>query len=225
MGLGSVASATGQSITLTDTRNSLTVSSSLGVAQSALAGVDLGMAFSIAGVLDIGFVYGRSLGSTEGTETDIGLSYALSPVKQRTGVPVSVQIYGEYAFRSVTSDFLTRNRLAREGEGYGMGILLARDLKVTPWFALRMGGVSEFTNYTETYELTFVYDPDTFVGEPDVDYGEYPITERETSLSYGPYAAVVGAFPGGFTMGLSLATLFGADGVILRPAIQAAFSR
>ena len=224
--VGTVGLVAGQSITLTETRNSIIVGSALTITGQQSLGMEIGTAYSIAGVLDIGFVYATSSGAAEETRTDIGLSYAVALVKQNVTVPLSVQLYGEYTHRSVQSDFLSRNRLLREGQGYGVGLIVARDFSLIDWLSLRVGAATEFTRYTETTELTFVYDPDTFIGEPDVDYREYPLVDRLSALSYGPYVALIGNLPNGLTFGVSLAGLFGQEGFAeLRPALHLAFSR
>ena len=224
--VGTTGLVAGQSITLTDTRNSLIVGTALTISGQQPLGIEMGTAYSIAGVLDIGFVYATSLGAAEETRTDIGLSYAVALVKQNAMVPLSLQLYGEYTHRSVQSDFLSRNRLLLQGQGYGVGLIVARDFPLVDWLSLRVGAVTKFTRYTETTELAFVYDPDTFIGEPDVDYREYPLVDRLSSLSYGPYTALVGDLPNGLMFGVSLAGLFDQEGFAeLRPALHLAFSR
>ena len=219
-------SATGQSVTPADTANSLILGSALTVAAGQPPVIEVRTSYSIAGTLDIGFVYGLSLGASEEIRTTIGLSYAVAPVKQSATVPVSIQVYGEYAHRSVRSDFLTRNRLIQEGHGYGVGLLVARDFALMDWLSLRVGAVSEFTRYTETTALSFVFDPDTFIGEPDVDYREYPLSDQLSSLAFGPCLALVASSPNGHSYGMSFAVLFDQDGTIdFKPGLQAAFSR
>ncbi|MCK4515881.1 MAG: hypothetical protein KAU31_11515, partial [Spirochaetaceae bacterium] len=60
----------------------------------------------------------------------------------------------------------------------------------------------------------------------DVDYREYPLVDRLSALSYGPYVALIGNLPNGLAFGMSLAGLFGQEGFAeLRPALHLAFSR
>jgi hypothetical protein len=218
--------AAGQSVTMATTGNSLIVGSTLTAMASQAPEIELRTSYSIAGMLDIGFVYGLSLGAADEDQTTIGLSFAVAPVKQSPTVPVSIQIFGEYVHRSVGSEFLISNRLIQEGNGYGVGLIVARDFTLTSWLKLRAGGLTRFARHTETTSLSFVFDPDTFVGEPDVDYREYPLEDRLSSLVYGPYLALIAFSANGHTLGLSFSALFDEDGSIsFRPGLQAAISR
>lgn len=223
--LGPVAALSGQSITVAETGNAILLGSDVTVSGGGLSAASAGSTFSIAGVLDVGFLYDTSIGSEE-RRMDIGLSYAVTPLKQSATVPLSAQIYGHYTYRSMTSDFLDRNKLRKEARGYSVGLLLARDFALLPWLRIRIGGLAEFLRYLESTTLTFTFDPDEFVGEPDVDYREYPLSELQTNLRIGPYAAFLVSTLEGLHIGVSFTTLFDPDGgVQFTPGIQMAYTR
>lgn len=220
------APVSSQSVFVAKTGNHMDVAAQLSMPGFANYDLALGAVYSIAGVLDIGFVYGTPLLLGEERWNQVGLSYAVAPIKQSATVPVSVQLYGEYIFRAVDSDFLTQNRLIKEGRGYLVGLLLARQFVLVPAVSLEVGALAEYRRRLDTTSLTFVFDPDTFVGEPDVDYREYPLVDRASLLSFGVRMALAIASANGHAYGLTIAGLVDQDGTFsLRPGIGAAFAR
>jgi len=205
--------------------NHMSIGTDLTIDNSDTMDLDFNSAYSIAGVLDIGFRYVVSVAVADEYWTDIGLTYSVTPVKQRLGVPVSFQIYGAYGFRSTQSDFLVDNRLNKEGQGYTTGVIVSHRFGFGPTIALDVGALGEFARRTETTSLTFVYDPVTFVGEPGVDYAEYPLVERVRSLKFGGRLGVAYLTPNHHSVELEVAALVDATrSFSLRPGINVTLS-
>lgn len=218
--LASAARVCAQSIALTETQNSLVTQSRARFSSSGFESIAIGSGYSISGVLEIGLAFHTGgVGSTERI-TDIGMLYAVTPLKQSRLVPVSAQIFGSYAYRFARSDFLSDNRLAKEGTGYSVGLLIARDIVLVDWFTLRLGAVAEFANVSTVTGATFVVDP------ADLFYLEYPLIEQNTELLLGPYVAVVASISPAATIGIGIAVEFADTGVIrYRPELHVALSR
>lgn len=188
-------------------------------------GAALATGYSIAGVLEMGMTFGLDVRPSDGlARTDVGLVYAVTPLTQRTGVPVSVRLSGAYTARSDQSDFLARNSLIREARGYQLGIEVARDVRGTDAFGVRFGVRAGYTNYLETTSVGF--NTEGFTGTSDVDYAEFPKEELESELRYGGYVAALFALPprGVMTTGVGVYT-DSTWSVEIRPLIEIAFNQ
>lgn len=225
--LGMIAPfAFSQQVSLHQAGNHVSLGADLTINEFQTYDLGVGSAFSIAGMLDLGFSYAAALAATDEYWIHVGLTYAVTPVKQRTAVPASLQIYGSYAFRTTQSSFLSDNRLVQEGQGYSVGLVLSRRMEIGEMFSVDIGALAEFGRRTDTTSLNFVYDPDTFVGEPDVDYAEYPVVDRLNSLQFGGRLAFGIESQYGHTVSIEVAALVDSSRTFrLRPGINASFSR
>lgn len=181
--------------------------------------------YVIAGVLDIGLAAGLSVDDAEELlRSDIGFSYGVAAVRQGQIAPFSLQVYGTYTFQQEDSDFLTRNRLIREAQGYNLGVTVVRDQFFSEWFALRLGATGEYHSIRET--TTVGFDATGFVGTADVDYGEYPIERLRTGFAYGGHAGILWSFPEGGALLVGTAVLWNASaGMTIRPSFQILLGR
>ena len=230
--LTAASSVAAQSASVASTSNAtvigLTGLIGSGDAESSGAfGLSANTGFSIAGVLDIGFLYGMEFTTDPGSQrTDVGMTYAFTPLKQGGSAPVSVHVFGTYTYRTEESDFLRTARLEREGQGYTLGFLLAHDLRLADAVAFRLAAVGRHSLFRDVTGLTFAYDPATYVGPTPVDYGQYPQRETTSLFEYGAYAAGLFDFPSGMT--LLAGALVLADElarVRVQPQIQVLFPR
>ncbi|MFW5685296.1 MAG: hypothetical protein ACOC0O_01470 [Spirochaetota bacterium] len=181
--------------------------------------------YVIAGVLDLGLAAGLAYDASEDLlRSDIGLSYAVAAVKQGDVAPFSLQVYGTYTFQQEDSDFLTRNRLIREAQGYNLGVTLVRDLYYTESFAFRLGAMGEYQSLREA--TTVGFDATGFTGSADVDYAEYPQERLRTGFSYGGHVGLLWLFPEGGAMLVGSAILTSAAfDLTIRPDVQIQLGR
>ena len=209
-----------QSVTLPLTSNGIVVRGQGSVGRHDGYGLSLGVGSTFSGVLDVGLLLGASVTpSDDSVISDIGMSYGYAPLKQSPAIPLPAQIYGSYTYRSASSDFLTRNRLLRESRGYSLGLAVVRDTFVSSGVGLRIGGLVEYENYVKT--TTVGFDTDGFTGTSEVDYAEYPQTERLSGLGYGGYLGMVVRTPRGRTLLVGAGVLLDqALALDVRPDVQ-----
>jgi len=185
-----VGNLAAQSVTLPFSDSGVVARGDGTIGADEAVGIAFGAGYAISGVLDLGLRFGADVIASESSVTsDIGMFYGFAPLKQSPGVPVSAQIYGSYTFRSESSDFLTRNRLLHESRGYTLGIALVRDSFLNESVGIRTGALSEYSNYLAT--TTVGFDPTGFTGTSEIDYGEYPQTDRLSGFVYGGYLGVI----------------------------------
>ncbi len=212
--------------------NTVYVGGNLGIEPGTALGVAAGTGMTVAGVLDIGFNYGlrRPQGDAPEEQTAIGLTYAVTALKQGTAFPLSAQVYGDYSFRTASSQVLSDARLQKEGFGYSLGILLARDFRLFGPVELRVAGLAEWRLSRYVTKLTFTYVPpdadapeDPDAAEPPVDYTEYPLTTRVTRLQSGGYAGLSVAIGQGAGVSAGCALLWDTDlNLLVRPELEVA---
>lgn len=180
---------------------------------------------SISGVLDLGLRFGADVIPAESSVTpDIGMFYNFAPVKQARGIPISAQVFGSYTFRAESSDFLTENRLIRESRGYTLGLALVRDTFFGRAIGIRTGAVSEYANYLVT--TTVGFNSGGFAGTAEVDYAEYPQTERLSDLVYGGYLGIIVRSARGSAVLVGSSVLLDPSlAVEIRPDVQLFISR
>jgi len=114
-------------------------------------GVGIVPGYSIAGILDIGFDLGYTLGEIGGSiasELGIGFAYRAHVLKQSPRIPLSLQIMGSYGLVNVSSEYLDTNDLIRRGTGYTIGVDLSRNFRLTSYWLLRMNVLTDFESIT-----------------------------------------------------------------------------
>jgi hypothetical protein len=188
-------------------------------------GIGIHTTYSIAGVLDIGGRYSLAVDTAASESTNrVGFSYSVALARQSHGAPLSARLYGSYFHTARTSDFLTHNRLVSEGQGYSVSLDLIGGLPITPSVTLLLGGLTEYTTAHTITEATFVYDPDNPPFGATVDYGEYPLSETETTIVFGPYVAISVDFGDSWGMIVGTSVVFDSDFTLkIRPALHFLF--
>ena len=119
--------------------------------QDGFEGVGVVTGYSIAGILDIGFDLGYTLGELQGSsasELAIGFAYKANVLKQSPQIPLSLQIMGSYGLVNVSSDYLDANDLIRRGTGYTIGVGLSRNFRLTSYWLLRMNVLVDYESFT-----------------------------------------------------------------------------
>lgn len=129
----------------------------------AFEGVRVVTGYSIAGILDIGFDLGYTLGELGGSsasELGIGFAYKANVLKQSPRIPLSLQIMGSYGLVNVSSDYLEANDLIRRGTGYTIGVSLSRNFRITSFWLIRMILLTDYESisYTDTKVVTTTTD-------------------------------------------------------------------
>lgn len=179
-----------QSVTLPLTDSGALVRGEGAISLDGEFGISFCAGYSISGVLDLGVQLGADvIPATSSITSDIGMFYDFAPLKQTQGMPFSGQVSGSYTFRTESSDYLTRNRLVRESRGYTLGLALVRDTFLGGAFGIRTAALAEYANYLAT--TTVGFDPTGVTGTSEVDYAEYPRTERVSAYGYGGYLGII----------------------------------
>lgn len=112
-------------------------------------------AYSIGGIMDIGFFINREKGTLynfDRTDINAGFIYNLIVVKQTEYNPFSLQLEGSYGYTNVSSDYLDFFDIQMVGQGFKFGLSLYSELAVFSNFAILVGGKGFYKNYifTET---------------------------------------------------------------------------
>jgi hypothetical protein len=121
--------------------------------QDAFKGVELVSGYSIAGILDIGFDLGYTLGEISGSsssELSLGFAYNVNILKQSRRIPLSLQVTGSYSLVNVNSDYLDTQNWERRATGYTIGLDLSRNFKLTSFLLLRFNGLVDYGSFTYT---------------------------------------------------------------------------
>ena len=221
------APAAAESVLLARSTNAVVVGAGGTVVPAGAFGGAAHAGFSIAGALQLGFVYGLTYGpQPDRQQTEIGMTYSATPLKQRPGVPFSVQIYGSYTLQTIESEFLRDARLEMSGRELRIGLLMARDFVFSRAFALRIGATGRQTYHRTNTNATFTFDPDQYTGPLPVDYGQYPLSERSTSFLYGGQVTAIYVARHGQTVQVGVTALLDRDmDVQFHPSVQLAFGR
>ena len=159
--------------------------------QDGFRGLGVVTGYSIAGILDIGFDLGYTLGEVGGTsasELGIGFAYKANVLKQSPRIPLSLQIMGSYGLVNVSSDYLNANDLIRRATGYTIGVDLSRNFRLTSYWLLRMNVLVDYQSFTYT-------DTDTSVAPPVV-----AAQEHIGNLFFGGGLGFLFVFPMGSTL-------------------------
>ena len=159
--------------------------------QDGFKGMGVVTGYSIAGILDIGFDLGYTLGELEGTSsTELGVAfdYNVNVLKQSARVPLSLQIMGSYGLVNVSSEYLDTRDLIRRGTGYTIGVDLSRNFRLTSYWLLRMNGLVDYESFTYT-------DTDTSAVPPTV-----AVQEHIGNLLFGGGLGFLFVFPRGSTL-------------------------
>ena len=128
---------------------------SMGLIDYNLSTFGVGAAYSIGGIMDIGFYTNRETGTLynfDRTDYNFGFLYNLIVVKQTENVPFNLQLEGSYGYSNVDSEYLTNTSQVREGQGFTLGVSLFTEVPVFPRFSILVGGKGLYKNYifTET---------------------------------------------------------------------------
>lgn len=128
---------------------------SMGIVNYKLTTFGLNTAYSIGGIMDIGFYANRETGTLynfDRTDYNFGFLYNLIVVKQTDNVPFNLQLEGSYGNTNVESEFLTSTSQKREGQGFTFGVSLYSKIPVSSMFGILVGGKGLYKNYifTET---------------------------------------------------------------------------
>jgi hypothetical protein len=123
-----------------------------------ISGVGFVGGYSIAGILDVGGSVEVSLGELGGLDsTDLrtAIEYRVNVVKQSQKVPFSLQLAGSYGINRVFSDYLDSTGEIRRGTGYTVGLVLATNIRLTPFWLVRLGVSGDYgsTRYVTLPEV------------------------------------------------------------------------
>ena len=149
----SVGTVYSQSKYLEDGHNGSGAELELSYNSSELSRITGTLGFSIASMMDVGFIYGKDFTTfmdTDTEETIMGLSYNMMVLKQKQLNPVNIQLLGSYTFSTVDTPYLNSTNFIREGQGYVVGISAFHDLLYIPfseYATLRIGGLGTYSSY------------------------------------------------------------------------------
>jgi hypothetical protein len=89
----------------------------------------------------------------------LGFDYNVNVLKQSNNVPLSVQINGSYGLTSVDSEYLDSINRQRRATGYTVGLDMARNFRLTPYWLLRLNALLDYRSFTYTITDTSVAPP------------------------------------------------------------------
>jgi hypothetical protein len=147
-------------------------------ADTELLSAGLSAAYSIGGIMDIGFQLNRELGTVYGYEStcwSFDFLYNIIVLKQTDYIPLSLQLESTYGFTNVSSDYLTATDKTREGQGLQLGASFFREFFPKKLFSFLIGAKGIYKNYKFT----------------EVDSAlSTTLTERSEEFSFGGIVAV-----------------------------------
>lgn len=130
---------------------------SMGFVDYNLSTFGVSAAYSIGGMMDIGFYANRETGTLynfDRIDISFGFLYNLIVVKQTETVPFNLQLDGSYGFTNVDSDFLTNTSQEREGQGFTLGVSLYHEILLFQKFGFLVGGKGFYKNYVFTETIS-----------------------------------------------------------------------
>jgi len=148
----------------------------------------LSSAYSIGGIMDIGFNLARATAMLEGfdsTEWSFDFLYNIIVLKQSENMPLSLQLEGLYGYTNVSSAYLDANAKTYDGQGFLVGASIFREFNKKGLFSFLIGAKGIYRNYMFTETTTTVTDP----GPPIVSSTTTTSNRRE-KFAFGGIAAV-----------------------------------
>jgi hypothetical protein len=178
---------------------------SMGIEDYKFSTIGVNAAYSIGGIMDIGFYSNRETGTLynfDRTDINIGFLYNFIVVKQTEYVPFSLQLEGSYGYTNVDSDYLTQTSQEREGQGFTLGVSLYNEIPLFLNFTILIGGKGSYKNYIFT---------ETIAG-----------SERTEELKYGFISAVSMKLDNWPIIALGLEVLYSTPdpGISVQPTIS-----
>jgi len=230
--LAAALPAAAQSIDITDGSNAVGLGFHGELDTGSLLELGGHTAFSIAGIMDIGAYFAtatETVNGVEGSNRTLGAILNLMPLKQRAGVPFSLQLRLRYGATFVDRDLVVAELEDRDvfeevrdvestRTGYSLGAGLTRDVPLGPLLTLRLGADAEFRAARSIYRAVFsAADGD----DDDDDETEESVGFRETSVLYGPSAGISVRFPRGPVLAFTSRFLFDDDQeLVFRPELS-----
>ncbi len=128
----------------------------LGIINYELSSFGMASAYSIGGIMDIGFFANRETGTLRNkdrTDINLGFLYNVIIVKQTEYVPFNLQLEGSYGYTNVESDALLGTR---EGQGFNLGLSVYSEVMLFSKLGILVGGKGLYKNYifTETVPVS-----------------------------------------------------------------------
>ena len=90
-------------------------------------------------------VEGRSSDEVTGS-----IYLGVTPLTQRLGIPLSLELSGSYGFARVDNDYLSENDLMMRGQGFDLQAAIKRRFYVRDSSAVRMGVVGSYRSFVYT---------------------------------------------------------------------------
>ncbi|MBB6479272.1 hypothetical protein [Spirochaeta isovalerica] len=140
---------------------------------------EVSAAYSIGGMMDIGFQLNRISGEIltyESTDWNFEFLYNLIVLKQGDYNPVNLQLEGLFGYSNITSVVYDNNSITEEGMGFQIGTTISHEFFKERLFSFLIGGKAHYKNYLYT----------------KTDPNEVPTvsTERYESLAAGGLVAI-----------------------------------
>ena len=117
---------------------------------SGLSSAGVSAAYSIGGIMDLGFSLCRQTGTLEDSDrTDWSFSflYNLLIIKQSEYVPLSAQLEVAYGYANTSADYLDDNEYALEGQGFDFGLSAFYEFNFSEQFSGTLGLKGNYSNY------------------------------------------------------------------------------
>ncbi len=152
---------------------------SIAESTTSFASIGASTAYSIGGIMDIGFVINRETGIINGIESinwNLDLLYNLIAIKQNEVNPINVQLEVAYGYTNYNSEYLDIHDYTKTSQGYELGISLFHEFLQEQIFSFILGGEVKYSNFNHiTYEsgdpLTAVVE--SYVHEENLYYGGF----------------------------------------------------
>lgn len=114
-------------------------------------------AYSIGGIMDIGFQLKKEEGVVEGfSSTDWGFDfvYNIIVIKQTDFVPVSLQLEGSYGYVNRLPENWTNSEDSLDGQGFNLGVSVFREFNKKGIISFLIGAKGNYRNFIYTTTIS-----------------------------------------------------------------------
>jgi len=148
-----LVSATAQSLYLEDGIGGSGFGLSTTFDGNGFESADLSAAYSIGGIMDIGFQLNRKTGEVlgyESTDWNFEFLYNLIVLKQSSYNPINLQMEGLFGYSNISAAIYDTNSITEEGLGFQIGAVLSHEFFKKRLFSFLIGGKAHYRNYLYT---------------------------------------------------------------------------
>lgn len=121
--------------------------------EKGFSNAGISAAYSIGGIMDIGFRLKRGTGTIESydrTDWNFDFLYNIVVLKQKEYIPLSLQLEGSYGFSNISSTYYDNEDIEYSGQGFQIGASLFREFNRKSIFSVLVGITASYRNFLFT---------------------------------------------------------------------------